>query len=70
MTKHADDDQVMVGFSSNRNISMRSHRPEELGYTWGDWREMSQDERHEAMNEYIHELVEAWVEDDEEGVDW
>jgi hypothetical protein len=70
MAKHADDDPVMVGFSSGRNVSMQSHQPEELGYKWGQWRSMTEAERHEAMNEYVHKLVDAWVEDNEEGVDW
>jgi hypothetical protein len=66
MPKHADDDPVMVGFSSSRDAQFNSrHGADELGYTWGDWRKMSADEQADAISGYLHDLVEVWVEDDE-----
>ena len=70
MSRHNDDDPVLVGYESSVNISMRSHEPEELGVTWGEWREMNIKGRREVMNEYVHNLVDAWVEDDEDDTPW
>lgn len=69
MPKHADDDPVMVGYSSSRNRTFSSEHgrgPEELGVTWGEWREMSKTERNQIMAEYLNTLVDVWVEEDEE----
>jgi hypothetical protein len=66
--KHADDEPVMVGYSSGRNISFRNNYKEgdELGVTWGEWREMSRAEQNEIINEYLNNLVDVWVIDDED----
>lgn len=67
MPEHNDDDPVMVGYSSSRNITFNSRNgADELGITWGDWRRMSDDEKSEALAEYTSELVDVWVEDDEQ----
>jgi hypothetical protein len=65
MPKRADDDLVMVGYASSKNISFRSQQPEELGPTWGEWREMTEAQKDEAFSEYLFNLVDVWVEDDE-----
>jgi hypothetical protein len=63
--KHADDDPVLVSYSSTRNITFyQSHQPD-LGYTWGEWREMTDSEQSEALNDYASNLVDIWVEEDE-----
>jgi hypothetical protein len=63
-TKHDDDEPVMFGYASNRNISF--HGQEESGFTWGEWRQMSRDQQLEAMTETVWELVDLYVEDDED----
>jgi hypothetical protein len=65
--KHNDDDPVMVGYASSKNISFRnsSSKGEELGVTWGEWREMTEKERDEVIEEYVNELVQVWVLEDE-----
>lgn len=61
---HADDDPVLVGFSSSRNASMHG-KHEELGLTWGEWRAMTESERDDLMQEYVNELIDAHVEREE-----
>ena len=63
MPKHADDDPVMVGYSSPRNISMTGK--DELGYTWGEFREMSEKEQGEALQDFANELIDVYVVEDE-----
>jgi hypothetical protein len=66
MAKHDDDDPVMMGYGAFSNITF--HHPEggrESGYTWGDWREMSQESKDEAIQDFLNELVEVWVLDEE-----
>lgn len=64
--KHADDEPVLFSYSSNWNISFDNrHSPDESGYTWGDWRKMSQASRDEAVQDYLNELVEVYVVEDE-----
>jgi hypothetical protein len=63
--KHEDDEPVMYGYSSSRNISMRGS-DEELGVTWGEWREMSDKQRADAIQETVNELIDVWVEADED----
>lgn len=65
VSKHRDLDPVMVGYASSRNITFRSYRPEELGYTWGEWREMSGKQKAWALEEFLSELVDVWIEGDE-----
>ena len=64
MPKHADDEPVVYGYGSSRNISMRGEG--ELGFTWGEWRVMDEDARREFLNEIVFELVEVYVKDDED----
>ena len=67
MPKHADDDPVMVGYDSNRNITFNNeHSRDELGYTWGEWRGMSDAERDGTLKDYLFELVEVFVVDQED----
>ena len=66
MPKHHDDDPVMVSYSASSNISFRSQRPEELGPTWGEWREMTKEQQDEIWSEYLFNLVDVWVEEDED----
>jgi hypothetical protein len=65
MTKHADDDPVTVGFDSSRNISFNGEG-EELGVTWGQWRAMSEEQRNATISDFVFELIDVFVEDDEE----
>jgi hypothetical protein len=64
MPKHEDDDPVMVGHSSGRYHGARSQEPEELGYTWGDWRAFTEAEQLGALNEYRAGLMDVWIEDE------
>jgi hypothetical protein len=48
---HADEDPVMFGYAASCNISFRGER--ESGYTWGQWREMSDKDKQEAYNDFI-----------------
>jgi hypothetical protein len=61
MSEHADDDQVMVGYESSLNISFKGEG-EELGYTWGQWRKMSEKARVDALTDYLWTLVDVYVE--------
>lgn len=65
MPKHDDNDPVLVGYDSSRNVTFNGQH-EELGYTWGDWREMTQKERDDTLEQYLWELVDVYVEDNEE----
>lgn len=64
MSKHADHDEVEVEYSSSSNISF--HGKDSLGITWGDWREMSEKDRDDAVNEWLYNLVDVNVVDDED----
>lgn len=59
----SDDSPVEITYSSSRNITF--HGTDEIGYTWGEWREMSEAERDEAVQEYVNELVEVYVKGDQ-----
>lgn len=63
MPEHNDDDPVTVGYSSSRNISFEGK--EQLGYTWGEWREMSEKEQDEAIQDYANDLIDVYVVKDE-----
>lgn len=66
MAEHKDDEPVMFGFSSTRNTSMRSSKGgEEIGYTWGEWRDMSEKEQIGVLIDAAGELVDVWIEDNE-----
>lgn len=52
MPEHADTDPVTFSYSSPRNISFRGS--DGVGYTWGEWREMTQEERDEALDEAVY----------------
>lgn len=63
---HADDDQVKVHYSSSRNINFRSRGAgEDLGITWGEWREMSPAEQGEALEDFVNSIVDVTVAEDE-----
>lgn len=64
MMKHNDDDEVTVSYSSSRNISFHGEG-ESIGITWGDWREMSEKQRNEELDEFLYDLVDISVDDDE-----
>lgn len=66
MTKHADDEPVMFGYSSGHNITFNNKDGrDESGYTWGEWRKMSDKDREDTLQEYLNELVDVFVQDDE-----
>ncbi len=65
MPKHDDNEPVMVGHSSSRYSGARSQEPEELGYTWGEWRALTEDEQRNAIDDYRAELMGVWIEGDE-----
>lgn len=48
MPKHADDDEVLVGYESSHNISFHG-KDDELGITWGEWRKLSEEQRTEDV---------------------
>jgi hypothetical protein len=48
---HNDDAPVKFRYSAMNNISFRG--TEDSGYTWGEWREMSEDEKREAFQEFL-----------------
>jgi len=60
---HADSDPVVYRYASNKNISM--YGKGELGYTWGEWREMSEKEQERELQDIVNELVEVCIVDDE-----
>jgi hypothetical protein len=57
---HADDDPVIFKWAANSNISFRGEV--DSGYTWGGWREMSDEEKGEAYIKFIFDNlgVEVW----------
>lgn len=58
----SDSDFVKFGMSSMRNISF--HYIDEFGITKEEWAEMSENERDEALQEYVNQNVDAWVEEE------
>lgn len=52
---HADDDPVVFGYASTVNISFSGAI--ESGYTWGDWREMSEADKDAARQEFIYDTL-------------
>lgn len=58
---HADDEPVTVGYSASSNISFNGSG-EELGYTWGEWRQMTDREQSDALTEHLWTLVDLYVE--------
>lgn len=66
MPKHADDDPVLFGYSSDYNAGFEDRHGDERGISWGEWRAMSPTERSRAMQEYVNELVEVFVVDQED----
>lgn len=53
MPKHADDDPVIFDYSASCNISFRGSG--DSGFTWGDWREMNDHEKQEAIDQFLFE---------------
>jgi IS4 transposase len=60
---HADSDPVVYRYASNKNISMQGKG--EVGFTWGEWREMSDEEQERELQDIVNELVEVCIVDDE-----
>jgi hypothetical protein len=60
---HADGDPVVYGYASNKNISF--HGKDGIGYTWGEWREMSKKEQDRELQDIVNELVDIYIVDDE-----
>ena len=58
----ADKDQVKFGYESPRNVSFQGK--DDSGYTKAQWREMSEDERNQALQDYLNELVDVYVDED------
>lgn len=64
--KHADSDPVLFGYSSSRNVTFQSRGGgDDSCYTWGEWRAMSSAQQNEIVQEYVNDLVQVWVEEDE-----
>lgn len=63
--KNPDDKQVTVGYESSRNITFHDSG-NELGYTWGEWRNLARKEQDEAIVQFLFELVDVYVEDEED----
>jgi hypothetical protein len=63
MPKNDDDAPVILGYGAASNISFHGKR--ETGYTWGEWRTMTDAERDQAIDEVVYELVEVYVLDEE-----
>ena len=62
--RHADDDPVLFGYSSSENVTFNGEN-EESGYTWGQWRAMTEDEQVKARTDFLWTIAEVYVEDDE-----
>lgn len=62
MPKPHDNDPVMVSYSAMSNISFRGE--DELGYTWGEWRQMDKPAQDEAVSEFLFQLVDVYVKED------
>lgn len=62
--RHADDDPVLFGYSSDENITF-SGENQDSGLTWSEWRAMSEEERTEARTDFLWTIAEVYVEDDE-----
>lgn len=56
-----DDEPVIFGYDSSRNVSF--HDEDESGYTKGEWRRMTEDERSDALQEFLNEIVEVYAKD-------
>lgn len=66
MPKHADDDPVVFTYSASCNITFRGER--DSGLTWGEWREMNDPEKAEAIDQFLFEdLGVSVAEKDPEG---
>lgn len=48
---HADEDPVIFGYNASCNIGFQGS--EDSGYTWGEWRAMSADEKQDAYSEFV-----------------
>lgn len=62
VTGRDDGDPVTVSWSSPRNITFHQDG-EELGYTWGEWRDMTEKEKTEALTELLWSLVDLVVDE-------
>jgi hypothetical protein len=55
MPKHADDDPVIFTYSAMSSISFHGKR--DSGHTWGEWREMNDEERDSAYTDFIYNTL-------------
>lgn len=58
-----DNEPVIFGYGSSKNVTFSGS--DESGYTKGEWREMSQKDRDDALQEWLNELVDVYVKDGE-----
>lgn len=59
-----DDDPVMFGFDSSRNISFRGEGGS--GLTWGEWRKMNRAEKDDVIQDFVNSLIDVYVVGDED----
>lgn len=55
------EDEQVFRYASNRNITFRGELS--TGMTKQEWRDLSDSERDEFLNEMVWELVEIWEKD-------
>jgi len=60
----ADHEPVTYEYASHKNITFHG-KGLELGYNWGEWRQMSRAEQDDALTGALWELVDLRIEDDE-----
>lgn len=64
MPRHNDNDPVVVSYEASSNITF--HGTDEIGFTWEEWRELTSKEREQEIDEYLYQLVDLYIEDDED----
>lgn len=57
-----DDKPLYFTYESSRNVTF--HGRDESGYTRGEWRGLSDEEKARALEEFLFELVDVYVDDD------
>jgi len=60
--KHEDHEEVELRYSSNQNITFNGTLYP--GYTWGEWRELTEEQRDTAIENELWELVDIYVDAD------
>lgn len=61
---HKDSDPVTFSYASSANVTFHG-TGYDTGYIWGDWREMSESEQQNVINELAHELIDISIDGDE-----